>query len=594
MENKYEELSIADLRIIAREKGIRNVSSYRKADLIGMLQSMAGEAEEESASVQAKSAERAEPEETRQPAGSTRHGSASAEGRQPAGTTAVGAAPAEGRRPARDTTTGTVPTEGRQPARGTSTGFVSAEGRQPSGYRNTAQAAEQTRQGAPRRNTFAGSDERRQQPDRRNTGTVSAMEEGRPAAEYRNPVSVQEERQPAAERRNPAPVQEERKTSAEPYNSAIASKTPAHGILEIMQDGFGFLRSENYLTGDNDVYVAPTQIRRFNMKTGDIVEGILRAREASEKNAALLYVSKINGFDPELAKTRPAFESMTPVYPNSRLRLETPGCSVALRILDLLSPVGKGQRGMIVSPPKAGKTTLLKAIALALKENHPDLHLIILLIDERPEEVTDLKESITGPNAEVIYSTFDEEPEHHLRVAGMVLERAKRLVEHHEDVVILMDSITRLSRACNLTVTPSGRTLSGGLDPAALYFPKKLFGAARNMREGGSLTILATALVETGSRMDDVIFEEFKGTGNMEVVLDRKLSERRIFPAIDIAKSGTRRDDLLLSDREREAMTKIHRRLTGNKADEMVESLLEQFTLTKTNQDLVERILRSL
>ena len=359
-----------------------------------------------------------------------------------------------------------------------------------------------------------------------------------------------------------------------------------------MQDGYGFLRSENYLTGENDVYVAQTQIRRFNMKTGDIVEGVLRSREASEKNAALLYVSKINGFDPELAKTRPSFESLTPIYPNSRLRLETPGCPVSLRILDLLAPLGKGQRGMIVSPPKAGKTTLLKSIALALRENYPGLHLIVLLIDERPEEVTDLKESISGPNAEVIYSTFDEEPEHHIRVAGMVLERAKRLVEHHEDVVILLDSITRLSRACNLTVTPSGRTLSGGLDPASLYFPKKLFGAARNMREGGSLTILATALVETGSRMDDVIFEEFKGTGNMEVVLDRKLSERRIFPAIDIAKSGTRRDDLLLEEKEREAMAKVHRRLTGGRPEDVVESLLEQFSMTKTNRDFIERVSR--
>ena len=332
--------------------------------------------------------------------------------------------------------------------------------------------------------------------------------------------------------------------------SALDSGETAHGILEVMPEGYGFIRSENYMPGDNDIYVAPSQIRRFGMKTGDIVTGSIRIKTGNEKFAALLYVKSINGEHPSVAEHRKSFEDLTPIFPNSRLHLETSGGPVSMRIMDLLCPIGKGQRGMIVSPPKAGKTTLMKQVATAITQNHPDMHLILLLIDERPEEVTDIKESICGDNVEVIYSTFDELPEHHKRVAEMVLGRAKRLVEHGRDVVILLDSITRLSRAYNLTVASSGRTLSGGLDPAALYMPKKFFGSARNMREGGSLTILATALVDTGSRMDDVIFEEFKGTGNMEVVLDRKLSEKRVFPAIDPLKSGTRRDDLLLTKQE--------------------------------------------
>ena len=309
----------------------------------------------------------------------------------------------------------------------------------------------------------------------------------------------------------------------------------AEGILEVMPDGFGFIRCENFLPGENDVYVAPSQIRRFNMKTGDIIQGSRRVKTATEKFAALLYVKSINGYPTYVVEKRPNFENLTPIFPNVRLHMETIGkTTTAMRVVDLLSPIGKGQRGMIVSPPKAGKTTLLKQVAKAVTTNHPDMHLIILLIDERPEEVTDIKEAIVGPNVEVIYSTFDELPERHKRVSEMVIERAKRLVEHGRDVIILLDSITRLARAYNLTVAPSGRTLSGGLDPAALHMPKRFFGAARNMREGGSLTILATALVDTGSRMDDVIYEEFKGTGNMELVLDRKLSEKRIFPAIDI------------------------------------------------------------
>lgn len=370
--------------------------------------------------------------------------------------------------------------------------------------------------------------------------------------------------------------------------SDLDSGIPANGILEVMPDGFGFIRCENYLPGDNDVYVSPSQIRRFNLKTGDIVSGSKRIKSQTEKFAALLFVNKVNGMPAHHAERRPNFEDLTPIFPNSRLHLETAGVQNSMRIVDLLSPIGKGQRGMIVSPPKAGKTTLLKQIAKAITTNHKAIHLIILLIDERPEEVTDIKESIEGPNVEVIYSTFDELPEHHKRVSEMVLERAKRLVEHGRDVVILLDSITRLARAYNLTVAPSGRTLSGGLDPAALHMPKRFFGAARNMREGGSLTILASALVDTGSRMDDVVFEEFKGTGNMELVLDRKLSEKRIFPALDILKSGTRREDLLLTADEMEAIDHIRKATGGLKADEAVEKVLDLFTKTRSNREFVE------
>ena len=356
---------------------------------------------------------------------------------------------------------------------------------------------------------------------------------------------------------------------------------PACGILEVLQEGFGFLRSANFLTGQQDVYVAPSQIRRFGLRTGDMVDGFQKANPDDNKYDALIRINTINGVNPELCSHRPNFEKLTPVFPNSRLSMEVEGGSTALRIVDLISPIGKGQRGMIVSPPKAGKTTLLKEIANAVTHNYPDMHLIILLIDERPEEVTDIRESIQGEHVEVIYSTFDETPEHHKQVAEMVLERAKRLVEHKQDVMVLLDSLTRLARAYNLTVTPSGRTLSGGLDPAALHMPKKFFGAARNMREGGSLTILATALVDTGSRLDDMVFEEFKGTGNMELVLDRKLSERRIFPAIDITRSGTRREDLLLTPDELTAVSTIRKSISGLKNDDAIEQILNHFVHKK-------------
>lgn len=373
----------------------------------------------------------------------------------------------------------------------------------------------------------------------------------------------------------------------------LDSGLEANGILEVMPDGFGFIRCENFLPGENDVYVAPSQIRRFNMKTGDIIRGNRRVKSITEKFAALLYVTSINGYPVGIAEKRPNFEDLTPIFPNERIHMEMPGrSSTAMRVLDLMAPIGKGQRGMIVSPPKAGKTTLLKQVAKAITSNQPNMHLIILLIDERPEEVTDIKEAITGSQVEVIYSTFDELPERHKRVSEMVIERARRLVEHGRDVTILLDSITRLARAYNLVVPPSGRTLSGGLDPAALHMPKRFFGAARNMREGGSLTILATALIDTGSRMDDVIYEEFKGTGNMELVLDRKLSERRIFPAIDILKSGTRRDDLLLGKEESEAIEVIRRATNAMKPEESVEKLMDMFSKTRSNQELVTEIRR--
>ena len=389
----------------------------------------------------------------------------------------------------------------------------------------------------------------------------------------------QEPRQEAGQEMRQEPRQE---------TSTLDSGQEACGILEVMPDGFGFIRSDNYMPGDSDVYVSPSQIRRFGLKTGDIIRGNTRVKSATEKFSALLYLKSVNNLPLDQIMRRGNFEDMTPVFPDERLRLERPGGSMAMRIVDLVSPIGKGQRGMIVSPPKAGKTTLLKDAAKSILRNNPEMYLIILLIDERPEEVTDIKEAIQGSNVEVIYSTFDEQPEHHKRVSEMVIERAKRLVESKKDVTIFIDSITRLARAYNLTVPPSGRTLSGGIDPAALYMPKRFFGAARNMREGGSLTILATALVDTGSKMDDVVYEEFKGTGNMELVLDRKLQERRVFPAIDIAKSGTRREDLLLTPDEQEAVYNMRKALNGMKSEEAVENILNMFARTGNNGELIQ------
>lgn len=433
-------------------------------------------------------------------------------------------------------------------------------------------------------------------------GQQNSREASRDSAESREPKENRESRETGDIRDTRETRADVRESRPEPRSDAsgiagqdmaeLDSGIEANGILEVMPDGFGFIRCENFLPGENDVYVAPSQIRRFNLKTGDIIVGNRRIKAVTEKFAALLYIKTVNGYPLSATERRPNFEDLTPIFPNERLHMETRGerNSVAMRVLDLLSPIGKGQRGMIVSPPKAGKTTLLKQVARAITVNHPDMHLMILLIDERPEEVTDIREAIVGPNVEVIYSTFDEQPDRHKRVSEMVIERAKRLVEHGRDVIILLDSITRLARAYNLTVAPSGRTLSGGLDPAALYMPKRFFGAARNMREGGSLTILATALVDTGSRMDDVVYEEFKGTGNMELVLDRRLSEKRIFPAIDILKSGTRRDDLLLNRQEAEAVDIVRKATNSLKPDEAVERILDLFSKTRNNYEFCEMV----
>lgn len=365
----------------------------------------------------------------------------------------------------------------------------------------------------------------------------------------------------------------------------------AEGILELHLDGYGFLRSENYLSGEDDIYISPSQIRRFRLRTGDKIFGVTRAPNPGERYKALLYIQSVNGMNPETAKNRPNFDSLTPIYPIERLRLESNSSDLATRMIDLIAPIGKGQRGMIVSPPKAGKTSLLKMVANAISHNHPEVEIIVLLIDERPEEVTDMKRSIKG---DVVYSTFDEMPQHHTKVAEIVLERAKRLVEHGKDVVVLLDSITRLARAYNLTIPATGRTLSGGLDPGALHKPKRFFGAARKLEEGGSLTILATALVETGSRMDDVIFEEFKGTGNMEIHLDRKLSEKRIFPAVDINRSSTRKEELLLSQKELETIWGIRKAMNNSPTQDVTESLIDNLVKTKNNDEFIEEMRKRL
>ena len=399
------------------------------------------------------------------------------------------------------------------------------------------------------------------------------------------------EEKPAEEKKGDAPADAAKNSRAENAYVPQEGDEPAYGILEVMPEGYGFIRCDNYLPGENDVYVSPAQIRKFGLRTGDVLDGVKKAKSPSEKFSPLVFLNTVNGYPLSEAMKRVAFENMTPIFPNERIRMETDDeKNIAMRVMDLVSPVGKGQRGMIVSPPKAGKTTLLKSVAQSILFHNPETHIIILLIDERPEEVTDMKEAIRGRNVEVIYSTFDEMPEHHARVSEMVIERARRLVEHREDVVILLDSITRLARAYNQVIPPSGRTLSGGLDPAALHMHKRFFGAARNMREGGSLTILATALVETGSKMDDVVYEEFKGTGNMEMILDRKLSEKRIFPAVDLAKSGTRREDLLLTREELRAMEIARRALNSLKSDDAADRLLEEFKNTRSNAELVRNI----
>lgn len=398
--------------------------------------------------------------------------------------------------------------------------------------------------------------------------------------------------EPVVQAQTETPVRKEYQSRAEWQTSMgqLDSGIVEEGVLEVLSDGYGFLRMDNYLPGPKDIYISPSQIRRFNLKTGDLVKGNIRISKEGEKFSALLLVKSVNGDDPEVVLKRPNFEDLTPIYPTEKIKLEVSKIELSTRLIDLIAPIGKGQRGMIVAPPKAGKTVLLKKIANSITTNHPDMHLIVLLIDERPEEVTDMKRSIFGKNVDVVYSTFDEQPEHHKRVSEMVLERAKRLVEQGKDLVILLDSITRLARAYNLTVPPSGRTLSGGLDPAALHMPKKFFGAARNIEEGGSLTILATALVDTGSKLDDMVFEEFKGTGNMELVLDRRLSEKRIFPAIDIFKSGTRREENLLSKIELDAVYSLRKLMSNVAVAEITEQITDRLIKTDSNDEFVNAI----
>ena len=543
MEEKYNTLSLVQLREIVKAQGIKNTSIMRKAQLVQILCDLEEKANAEKAGSDSTNTEKNGSVDTYIEKASTEKAGPAGEYTEKASTEKVG-------------------------SDGESTEKASRE--------KAGSDSEYTEKASREK---AG-------PDSENTEKLNIEKAG---LDGENTDRAYTERQRTDKRERPRDDRSEKRPNLEELDSGQI----ADGILEVMSDGFGFIRCENYLPGDNDIYVSPAQIRRFNLKTGDIIEGNIKIKTPTEKFSALLYVKKVNGFPPSEAVKRKNFEDMTPIFPNSRIRLENPKATVPMRIVDLVSPIGRGQRGMIVSPPKTGKTTLLKQIAKSINYNYPEMNMIILLIDERPEEVTDIKEYIEGENVEVIYSTFDELPEHHKRVSEMVLERAKRLVEHKKDVVILLDSITRLARAYNLTVPPSGRTLSGGLDPAALHMPKRFFGAARNMREGGSLTVLATALVETGSKMDDVVFEEFKGTGNMELVLDRKLSEKRIFPAIDIPRSGTRREELLLDREEMDAMYMMRKALNGMKSDEALEHILDMFMRTKNNKDFIANIKRT-
>lgn len=571
MREKLQTLPLSELKEMAKSRGFKGISSLRKAEIINLLCEEAEKnpevkpAEVKPAETKPAEIKREDGAETRSQEGS--HGPESSRSPEP--------------RQSPESSRAQEPRQSPEPSRAPE----SSRTQEPFRAQGSQDARGDSRNSDNRRPASRGYDNKYTQ----NRSQVSRPHGGNSSAGQNNPSAQPEgERVVRVDQRNDA-VGLTGQDMAE-----LDSGIEANGILEVMPDGFGFIRCENFLPGENDVYVAPSQIRRFNLKTGDIIVGNRRVKSATEKFAALLFIKTVNGYSLNATETRPNFEDLTPIFPNRRLHMETPGerNTVAMRVLDLLAPIGKGQRGMIVSPPKAGKTTLLKQVAKAVTTNNPDMHLMILLIDERPEEVTDIKEAIVGPNVEVIYSTFDELPERHKRVSEMVIERAKRLVEHGRDVIILLDSITRLARAYNLTVAPSGRTLSGGLDPAALHMPKRFFGAARNMRERGSLTILATALVDTGSRMDDVVYEEFKGTGNMELVLDRKLSEKRIFPAIDILKSGTRRDDLLLSREEAEAVDIIRKATNSMKPDDAVEKILDLFARTRNNKEFVENAKR--
>ncbi len=565
-----QNMSLKELRELAKEKGIKGISGLRKAELLQEIERQIGggaQAESDGGKKEAKKAGRPRTESKAEHTNADR-----APGMKPK---------AKNEDHSKQTYTYVPNHDDRFRAR-----------QQPGGsgrYENR-QDTRSERRYEPRQNTVSeqpgGSGRYENRQDMRNEqryetrqNTVSEPPTYRPLEEVEKAglITIAKDRH----------VTDVHPTEMKELDSGITKK----GILEVMSEGYGFIRCDNFLPGENDVYVSPAFLRRFGLRTGDIIEGNLRVKTQNEKFSALLYMKRVNERKITYLAHRNKFEDLTPIFPNERIHLETPNAGVSMRMLDLISPIGKGQRGMIVSQPKTGKTTLMKQVASAITKNYPKMHLLILLIDERPEEVTDIKESIEGERVDVIYSTFDELPENHRRVSEMVIERAKRLVEGGDDVVVLLDSITRLARAYNLTVTPSGRTLSGGLDPAALHMPKRFFGAARNMREGGSLTILATALVDTGSRMDDVVFEEFKGTGNMEIVLDRHLSEKRVFPAIDIQKSSTRREDLLLSRDELEAVFVMRKALGGNSNTEgNLEQIINLFRRTKNNKEFVETI----
>ena len=606
---ELEKMSLVELRLYGRKLGMKNATTFKKKELIGEIQKILASGETPEAEKTAKSSAK----------GSREKKSDTTEGKRTAKTTAKPAGRRTERRPARKNDYEDRGAAGSRAPRSVVRG----------GYTSNLQemhtVREDRRYGSGRDNRYNRDERNNGREDRYSRDERNNGREDRYSRDERN--NGREERYSRDERNN---GREDRYSRDENGNNqenySTHDRNAAHddsqhtghvnmrgdaatmpfselaqldsgetktGILEVMPEGYGFVRCDNYLPGEADVYVSPAMIRRFGLRTGDILVGNTRIKNQNEKFSALLYVNTVNGFSLEETAARAKFENLTPIFPNERIRLEVPGAgnsNISMRMMDLISPIGKGQRGMIVSQPKTGKTTLLKQVAKSVTHNHPNMHLIVLLIDERPEEVTDIKESIQGENVEVIYSTFDELPENHKRVSEMVIERAKRLVEHGGDVMILLDSITRLARAYNLTVQPSGRTLSGGLDPAALYMPKRFFGAARNMREGGSLTVLATALVDTGSKMDDVVFEEFKGTGNMEMVLDRSLSEKRLFPAIDLPRSSTRRDDLLLDQEELEANFLIRKAFGGSKSEEAVENIISMFRKTKDNKELMQLV----
>lgn len=569
MREKYESLSAAVLRDVAKSRGIKYTSVMKKADLVeAMLAEDAKLTAAESGSTSEKVPEKTADSDLQPKTADLNEIKNETEKNE------IEKNEIEKNEPER----GSVRTE-------------SAKENTPR-YHNNRQRTQTDASANPAGREYRDTRDSREVRDTRDNREVRQVRETKDNRETREIRDAKDSRE-AREVRDNRELREERTSEARERNEdrqELDSGQSAKGILEVMPDGYGFIRCENYMPGENDVYVSPSQIRKFNLKTGDIISGNTRIKTQAEKFSALLYITTINGYHPSEAIKRKNFEDLIPIFPNERIRLESGSKSMAMRIVDLVSPIGKGQRGMIVSPPKAGKTTLLKEVAKSVTRNYPEMHLIILLIDERPEEVTDIKEAIEGENVEVIYSTFDELPDHHKRVSEMVTERAKRLVEHKKDVMILLDSITRLARAYNLTVPPSGRTLSGGLDPAALHMPKRFFGAARNMRGGGSLTILATALVDTGSKMDDVVYEEFKGTGNMELVLDRKLSEKRVFPALDIVKSGTRREDLLLDSEEQEAVFLMRKAVNSMKTDEAVESILNLFLRTRNNREFCQLV----